>query len=289
VDLDEAAVQWRNEGFVILPSYLSPTDLEDAQNDLHVLFPSARDFHDDVDPERNAKYRGDEFAALVLFPFDAPSISMLAVHPKIVAFAEAAFGTEDIRIYNAEAWAKYAGAADYEQEHHRDYLNHTPLVPTDDWRFRGLEMFLWLSDVTDSNGPTHLVPRSVTSSLPALPHGYSPEERSELYDAEVSAAGPAGTLVAYSTETFHRGTAITDPRGVRFSLHLSYRQVDNFWTNRVGWGDRSYDPHWNPFVERASLRQLLLFGFPPPDHPYWTPATRAGMAIRYEGMDLSSW
>lgn len=204
-------------------------------------------------------------------------------------FAEAVFDTADIRIYNAEAWAKYAGAADYEQEHHRDYLNHTPVVPSSDWRFRGLEMFLWLDEVPESNGPTHLIPRTLTFDLPSLPHGYRRDERPDLYDAEVSGAGPAGTLVAYSTETFHRGTAISDPEGSRFSLHISYRHADNYWTNRVGWGDRSYDRHWNQFAERLSLRQLLLFGFPPPGHPYWTAETLAGMAVRYPEMDLTPW
>ena len=35
----------------------------------------------------------------------------------------------------------------------------------------------------------------------------------DLYDAEVRAAGPAGTVVAWAPGTFHRGTALTLPRG----------------------------------------------------------------------------
>jgi len=289
VDLTEAASRWRSEGFVILPRFLSEIDLEEARRDLPQQFPAPDQFHGGMDETRNERFRGHEFAGLISFPFPLVSLSLLVVHPKIVSFAEAAFGTDDIRIYNAEAWAKYAGAADYEQEHHRDYLNHTPLVPSDDWRFRGLEMFLWLAEVPESSGPTHLVPRSLTADLPPLPHGYRREERADLYENEVSSAGPAGTLVAYGTDTFHRGTAITDPAGARFSLHINYRHADNSWTNRVGWGDRSYDPNWKPFAERLCLRQLELFGFPPPGHPYWTPETLAGMAVRYPEMDLSPW
>jgi zinc/manganese transport system substrate-binding protein len=212
---------------VIVPQFLSETDLQEPRRDLSQLFPPPEQFHGDTDEGRNQRFRGHEFAGLLPFPFPPVSLSLLVVHPKVVSFAEAAFGTDDIRIYNAEAWAKYAGAADYEQDHRRDYLNHTPLVPSEDWRFRGLEMFLWLTDVPESSGPTHLVPRSLTAHLPPLPHGYRREALGDLYENEVSSAGPAGTLVAYSTDTFHRGTAITDPGGARFSLHLSYRRTDN--------------------------------------------------------------
>ena len=37
------------------------------------------------------------------------------------------------------------------------------------------------------------------------------------------------------------------------------------------------------------LASLEAFGFPPPGHPYWTPETLAGMALRYPDLDLSPW
>ena len=42
------------------------------------------------------------------------------------------------------------------------------------------------------------------------------------------------------------------------------------------------------FVQQASTRQLCLFGFPPPGHPYWTEGTLTGIAQRYEGLDVSA-
>jgi hypothetical protein len=79
---------------------------------------------------------------------------------------------------------------------HRDYLKHTPLAPSSDIRWRGLEIFIWLSDVTAELGPTHIVPLSVTEGLPALPHLQPRSERAVLYEQEVSATGLAGTVVA---------------------------------------------------------------------------------------------
>jgi ectoine hydroxylase-related dioxygenase (phytanoyl-CoA dioxygenase family) len=289
MDLTEAAARWRRDGFVVLPGYLEGDELAAARAALPELYPTAEQYHADPEAGPNRRFTGDEYGGIVAFPFPSVALCRLVVHEKVVALAEAVFATQDVRVYASELWAKYTGAATYEQEHHRDYLNHTPLAPSGDVRWRGLELFVWLHDVPEDHGPTHLVPLGVTADLSALPHGYLRDERPELYEAEVSAAGPAGTVVAYSTDTFHRGTEITAPRAARFTAHVSYRHADNAWTSRHAWGDRSFDPHWGPFVEQASPRQLLLFGFPSPGHPYWTAETLAGVAARYPGLDLAPW
>ena len=284
-----AADEWRRHGFVVLPNLLSGADLEVAQRDLALVYPTAEEFHSDPLSERNSRYTGDEYDGIIPFPFPTTSLCSLSVHDKIVAFVETAFGTEDVRIYASELWAKYTGAVTYEQEHHRDYLNHTPLAPSTDIRWRGLEVFIWLSDVPEELGPTHLVPLPQTNGFPALPHSYRREERPDLYEKEISGAGTAGTVVAYSTDTFHRATELIRAGAARFSIHASYRHAENTWTSRHSWGDRSFDPDWQPFVEQATLRQLLLFGFPPPGHPYWTDETVEAVAIRYPNLDVTPW
>jgi Phytanoyl-CoA dioxygenase (PhyH) len=290
MDLADAAAAWHRDGFVVLPGYLDGPELRAAKRDLPTVYPTAEEYHAAPGQGRNRAYTGDEFGGIIAFPFATVALCRVVVHDKLVALAEAVFGTADIRVYAAELWAKYSGAAGYEQEHHRDYLNHTPLVPAAaDPRWRGLEMFIWLSDVTEDHGPTHVVPLPVTAGAPALPHGYLRSERPSWYERERSGAGPAGTVVAYSTDTFHRGTEITAPRSARFSAHVSYKHADNHWTGRHSWGDRSFHPHWNPFVEQASTRQLLLFGFPPPGHPYWTPQTVDDLAVRYPGLSPRQW
>jgi hypothetical protein len=290
MDLTEAAAAWRRDGFVVLPGYLAGPELAAAQRDLAVAYPTAEEYHAAPNEGRNRTYTGDEFGGIIAFPFPTVALSRFVVHDKLVALAEAVFATSDIRIYASELWAKYSGAVSYEQEHHRDYLGHTPLVPAaDDLRWRGLEMFIWLSDVPEDHGPTHIVPLPVTAGVPALPHGYLRPQRPEFYERERSGTGPAGTVVAYSTDTFHRGTEITAPRSARFSAHASYKHADNHWTGRHSWGDHSFHPDWNPFAEQATARQLQLFGFPPPGHPYWTPQTLRDLAIRYPGLDTSGW
>ena len=290
MDISEAAKAWRRDGFVVLPAYLAGPQLEGAQRELRDLYPTADEYHSAPDTVRNRVYTGDEFGGIVAFPFPSIALSLLVVCDKLRALAEAVFETTDIRVYEAELWAKYGGAAGYEQEHHRDYLNHTPLVPSSaDVRWRGLEMFVWLNDVPEDHGPTHIVPLSVTAGVPALPQGYQRFERPDFYQQEQSSAGPAGTVVAYSTDTFHRGTEITSVGSARFSAHVGYRHADNAWTSRHAWGDRSSHPAWSPFVEQATARQLELLGFPPPGHPYWSVETLHGLQTRYPGLDLGPW
>jgi Phytanoyl-CoA dioxygenase (PhyH) len=300
MDLTTAARSWHAHGFVILPEFIPACELKSAAGELDLLFPSAGGFHDGTDPRRE-RFIGDEFAGIDTFPFASTEISLLAVNHRILALAEALLDDGDIHIYTAEAWAKYTGACDYDQDMHRDYLNHTVLVPSTTPGCLQVEMFVFLADVPENLGPPHLVSREHTAGLPAVPNWFlRPGQESawrfnddsgspELYGAEVSGAGPAGTVIAFEAGTFHRGTQLTAPRGVRYSMHLGFRPASLQWGQRAGWAARSFGPEWAGFVRRATPRQLQAFGFPPPGHPYWTPETLAGMALRYPELDLTPW
>jgi len=163
-------------------------------------------------------------------------------------------------------------------------------------------MFVYLVDVPAELGPPSMVSRTRTTELPAKPNWYprddgaDPEEgwvatagSPDLYDAEVRAAGPAGTVVAWAPGTFHRGTALTLPRGGRYTIHLGYRPASAEWGQRMAWASVSHELAWYDFARRATPRQLALFGVPPPGHPYWTEATLAGTAQRYPGLDMTPW
>lgn len=289
MDAAEAAAHWVEHGYAFLPGYLTAGEIAAARAELHDTFPTASEFHDDVDPARNDRFRGDQFGGIDSFPFGGMELCLLAGHPKLVAFAGAILETDDVRLYGCETWAKYAGAADYEQEHHRDLGGHSPLAPSRAPAFRQVEMFVYLDDVTERCAPTRYVPRTLTDHLPLVPRKRSRAENPELYDAEVSFPGPAGSVVAWSVDTFHRAVALTDPRGARFTLQANFRSGAAEWMTRIAWGYVSNTGEWHRFVERASFRHLLLVGFPPPGHAYWTPETLALTRERYPGLDLSPW
>lgn len=296
--MDDVVERWRTEGFVVLPGFLTADDLAPALGELDQMFPSAEGFHDGTDPRRG-RYTEDEFDGIDGFPFASTEFSLLAVHTRLTELAEALLGTRELRISSAEAWAKYTGATSYEQDLHRDYLNQTVLVPSTEDRFQHLELFVYLVDVPEELGPPHLVSYEHTAGLPMNPNFYprdsgegpftSTDDNSALYDAEQSGAGPAGTVVAFNTRTFHRGTGLRRPRGARYSMQVILRPAEADWGQRMAWAALAHEPAWYRFVDRATPRQLELFGFPPPGHPYWTDQTLGGLAERYPGLDLTPW
>lgn len=118
----------------------------------------------------------------------------------------------------------------------------------------------------------------------------SAEGRPDWYEHEVRATGPAGTVVAYRIETFHRGTDLRSQRGSRFTIHTNFRRATSDWIMRRAWTDSANSGSaWTDFVVAASPRQLQLFGFPPPRHPYWTSSTVEAIQRRYPGLDPAVW
>ena len=303
VSPDDVKTQFASDGFVILPAFLSAEELAPAVADLPAVFPTAEEFHRDPNAPGNRRFC-DEFAGITSFPSDSTALNLLAVHPRLIDLGELLL-EDDLRAYAIELWAKYTGAAHYEQPFHRDYLNHTLLVPDDDAPPSQVEMFVYLSDVSAGLGPISLLPRTRSAGAPALPNWYPPsdghvdadhadwvsaEGRPDWYDHEVRATGPAGTVVAYRIETFHRGTDLRSEGGSRFTIHINLRGAASDWITRRAWTDRANDGSaWTDFVVAASPRQLQLFGFPPPRHPYWTPTTLEAMGQRYPGFDTTVW
>jgi hypothetical protein len=301
MDLDDARSRFDTDGFAVLPAYLSADELAPALGEIDQVFPTPDGFHDRTD-ERWTRFVEDEFDGIDTFPFASTELSLLAMHARVVELAAHLLGTPDLRMYSAESWAKYTGATDYDQWLHRDYLNHTTLVPSDDPAFRQLEMFVWLVDVDDDLGAPRLVSRRRTADRGARPNwlprtdgrgddgGWAGAEGvPEVYAEEVSGSGPAGTVVAFETGTFHRGTALSRPRGARYSMHLSFRPAGLEWGTRQGWADRSHLGAWYAMVGRATPQQLALLGVPLPGHSFWTERTIAGMSERYPGLDLDPW
>jgi hypothetical protein len=133
-------------------------------------FPSADDFHDAVEPERNARFLGDEFNGIDVFPFGSLAVNRIPLCDSLVSLASALLQEPDLRLYSAEARAKYEGAADYEQVLHRDYLTHTVLVPSSAPGFLQVELFVFLSEVTTELGAPRMAARSRgTDDLRARP------------------------------------------------------------------------------------------------------------------------
>lgn len=278
---DEQLEHWHDHGYVLVEGLLDDDDVGRAREAAASYFPTADEFA--ATPRRYTHLtRGMN---LELFPFGHDGITDVLFHPAVVAVARRLLGTEDVLLSQGSLMAKYGGTADYDQPHHLDYPNNTFAVP-DDGEFNMIAGIIYLTDVTEELGPTCVVSTQVTGSEPLWPTRYTREERPEWYEREVAAAVPAGSMLLYSIRTFHRGTAFRAASGGRFTQHVVYQSRENTWSGWRDWAKFGNTPVFRDFVERATVEQRTLFGFPAPGHRYWTPTTVAAMSARYPNMDV---
>jgi hypothetical protein len=264
-------------------------DLEAAQSALGLLFPTAQEMEAGEDDERTAPWRTWD-AAWPQFPFRSSRLNKLVVHDVLIDLAQELLDTEDVRLYLALLSAKYPHqSSGYNQLLHTDYPNHSLVVPRHDPGYRHLETFIYLNDVSARNGATRLVSRTRTRDIPVEQHTLNLEEYGALYDDPGDASAPAGSIVAYSPDVYHRSVDVTESGQARFMLHVAYRPAELEWVGYQAWPIKGFSPEWHKFVAQASVRQLTVLGFPKPGHAYWTEATLSGVAARYPGLDMSPW
>jgi hypothetical protein len=286
----DARDRWHTEGWCVLEGFFSAEDIAAARDDLAAVFPSVESVRSGRSGDDGARYDISWDTRKPLFPFDGMGLNRLVVHDRLIDLAQDLLGTDQVRLYQGMASAKYPGGPpDYEQLLHVDYGNHTLVVPRDDPGYQHLELFVYLSDVTPETAATRIVSRRLTRDIPIERTYLSLGEYAALYHAEVSASGPAGSVLAYRPDVYHRGTGLTSEDEARFLLHVAYKPVATDWLGFHAWPVAAEDRAWHRFVAHATLRQLTVLGFPEPGHPYWTEETLAGVAARYPRLDMTPW
>ena len=270
----------QERGFALVEGFLNADELQAAQEALWLHFPRPEAYF--ADPDQYARYGASQFAGVEEFPYRSWDLNRLAIHPDLVDLAERYLGTTDLHLYKVELWAKYAGAVDYDQPLHRDYGSHSLVVPRPERRYQQLTTFVYLSDVTDEDGPTVIVPYDAGKDVPYTPL-YLPF--GSLAESEVRCIGPAGSLLVYRTDLLHRGSNMTGARRARFSLLADYQVRGTTWGGKMAWPKQSPE-RWAKFIPQCTVRERDLFGFPRPGDAYWTEETLAGVAERYPGIDL---
>lgn len=296
---------WEKDGFFLVPELMDTTELAEAMEELAGLYPSGaeyaasrRDSRADPLPSRPGGSQGkrrlfmqnpEQFAGQIDFPWTGQALNRLTVHPRITEVAADLLDTHDLRIYQAQLWAKYTGAADYEQPLHLDYSSHTLLVPKKKSRPRQVEMFLYLTDVEEGCAPTRLVSRNLTRDMSPVPYHVWRGTHPELYKAEVSFPGRAGSLLVYAPDIWHRAVDMTEPEGARIWMNLSYRAAGTDWLGLQSFQRIAMLPAWQRFVAGSTPRELELFGFPPPGHDAYDEDVLEGLSRRYPGLDIEPW
>ena len=304
---DEEVAAWQEDGWVLLDGLVDTEEIDAAITDLRYVFPSPEKFHADPEshrppgradaelrrgypemPATGPAFRPEQHRFRSEFPFyGSGALSRLCVHPAIVDFMERALATIDLRVYQAQVSAKYAGDANFEQPMHTD-RNHSFLPPRMEPPWWHAETFLYLTDVDEGTAPTHLVSRQDAAGR--SPNSiFMPARDPELYALERPAAGTRGALLVYGPDVFHRGVDLTRPGGHRFLLNVSYKVAGHDWVGFHSPQSQATHPAWVQFVEGSTPRELELFGFPPPGHLVWTAALVDATTAKYPKLDVDPW
>jgi hypothetical protein len=271
-----------DQGFTVVPGFLDKDTLAEAQEALWEVYPRPMDYF--ADPSAHPQYGASQFAGIRLFPYRQWALSRLPVYPDLIDAAERLLQSQDLEIYKVELWAKYAGAIDYDQPPHRDFGNHTLVVPRADRTHTQMTTFIYLSDVDEGDGPTKAVPIRYTKDLPLMPQRLP---LGSFAEEEVSVVGPAGSLLIYKTDVFHRGSSFKAPNRSRFAMLTDFTQRGWRWNGKMSWPDHADKPGFKAAMVKMTPRQRDLFGWPPPGSDYWNAQTLRDVALRYPGMDMA--
>jgi len=280
---------WEEDGWCILEGVLSQSDLASASNALARLFPTPSEVATPRPSDQVERWQTWD-APWPEFPFHSRTLNNLVLSDLMIDLAQDLLGTADVRMYLAIVTAKYAGQpSDYNQLLHTDFPNHTLTVPRPEQGYHQMETFIYLNDVSPENGATRFVSRGRTRHVDVGEHTLNLNDYADLYEDTTDASAPAGSIVVYRPDVYHRSVDFSDPLQSRYMLHVSYKPASMEWGGYQAWPIKGFSSEWHNFVPQATPRQLTALGFPGPGHAFWTEETLAGVGSRYPGLDLTPW
>ena len=293
---EEHLETWRREGVAPIHNFFTSEEVAAVRADFVQVFGRAEGDEEGLDRKKGdevGRFHPSQFKGIEAVPVDcSPALNLIGVHPALIAFAKRALKAEAVHLYQCQAWAKFTGEADYDQPFHCDFVNHTLTAPSEDAHLNAVTIMCYFSDVTDAHGPMAYVtrPDSLKVAGPEATFDFDPERHAALQAGlrsfGRSSAAPAGSIVPYGIDIYHRGTNMTAPRGVRYAVMVCYKTASNDAVGYHAWPFHHTRP-WGVIFNNATPEQLACFGVHSPGHPFWTEETLRRSQVRYPGWDLS--
>ncbi len=287
---------WRKQGFVIIQDFFKENEILPVLKDFQQLYsqqsnhPGSGSELDRKTTEQIGRFHPKQFLNFDSLPYLASeAINLISLHPALICFAQDLLGAEKVHLYQSHTWAKYTGEADYDQPFHCDFGNHTLTVPGDNPLHRTVDFIVYITDVTDELGALRYVTKPDSADVLGEQQLVAPTElQSQLKQRERTAAGPAGTLVAHSIDTFHRGSNLTAKNGFRFTMTMGYKAAGNDMIGFHVWQEAPDRP-WAKILANASPEQLQCLGIPLPGDAFWTPRTVKLTQARWPNWDMQAY
>ena len=269
---------WHEDGAVVVPNFFTPDEIAPIYDDYARLYGfegagNGNPLAIDTGQPAGA-FHPKQFKNLDTLPYDGSvEMNLISLHPALIQLASELLGGQPVQLYQSHTWAKYTGEADYDQPFHCDYGNHTLTVPGEDVAQRTVNFVIYLSDVTDALGAMHYVKKSDSDAILGSRAIAAPTEYQVALKArQHSAAAPAGSIIAYGIDTFHRGTNMTEPNGLRYTMTVSFKRAGNANIGFHVW-QHALERPWHLLMNHATPTQLECLGIPAPGHAFWTDLT----------------
>ncbi len=284
---------WKKEGFVLIPNFFSADEIAPIVADYEALY-GVGHFANELNAKEEGSlgaFREDQFKNIDTLPYNGSTqMNLLSLHPGLIELSRQLLDCQDIHLYQSHTWAKFTGEADYDQVLHCDFGNHTLTVPADKAQHRTVDIIIYLTDVTDEHGALHYVPKPVSDRI--LGEGAiwteTEDEQLSLREHELSGAAPAGSILAHSIDTFHRGTNLTKPGGYRYTMTVGYKSAGNDMIGFHVW-QTSRERNWTDILANATVEQLACLGIPRPGHEFWTRRTLSLTSRRWPDWDMQAY
>lgn len=287
---------WRREGCVLIENFFTADEVADVRADFAAVFgrvAGAAEAMQKKKPGELGRFNPAQFTTFEAVPFDcSPALNLIGVHPALVSFAKAALAADNVHLYQCQAWAKFTGDADYDQPFHCDFVNHTLTAPSEDVTKNSVTILCYFSDVSDAHGPAHYVTRTDSNAIagPEATLSTDPQTQAALQVRLIpyarSSAAPAGSILPYSTDVFHRGTNMTAPHGHRFAVMACFKKAGDESIGYHAWQFHHRKP-WHKIFDHATPDQLVCFGVQRPGDPFWTALTLERAQARYPNWNLA--
>lgn len=287
---------WRRDGCVLIQNFFTADEVAAVRADFAAVFgrvAGAAEATQKKKPGELGRFNPAQFTTFEAVPFDcSPALNLIGVHPALVSFAKAALAADNVHLYQCQAWAKFTGDADYDQPFHCDFVNHTLTAPSEDVTKNSVTILCYFSDVSEAHGPAHYVTRTDSADIarPEATLSTDPQTQAALQVKLIpyarSSAAPAGSILPYSIDIFHRGTNMTAPHGHRYAVMACFKKTGDESIGYHAWQFHHRKP-WQRIFDHATPEQLACFGVQRPGDPFWTSLTLERAQARYPNWNLA--
>jgi len=287
ISMDKLRNRWIDEGVVVIEDLFDVSEIKKVQIDFEKMYGDASQSEDRYEANHTgseSELYKNQFEFIDTLPFQASvDMNLLSLHPKLIDLSRKLLNSADIQLYQSHTWAKFGERADYNQYLHCDFNNHTLTVPPIGINAEAVNYLIYLSDVGEENGPFRYVNKKDSNKvLGDRCLNVDKKKYFKLEEKEKPVYGKAGTVIAYSLDTFHRGTNLTKKKGHRYSMSVSYKLAR---TNSIGFHVWQVSPKrdWSQIINNGSPDQLGCLGIPLPGSSFWNEITIKQTEARWPG------